>query len=424
MKIVLLNTAERTGGAAVAANRLMHALLKSGAEVTMLVRDRKTDDPHVVALNDSSWKKRFNLFRFIWERFIIFLCNRLNRKNLFQVSVANTGSDVSNHPSIQEADVIHLHWINQGFLSLNDIKKLIQTGKPIVWTLHDLWPVTAICHYPDQCIRYYKQCHHCMMQVKHPLADMAKGVFDKKKRIDYSKIHFVGCSEWIVSQAKRSQLAKLSSFCSIPNPIDIDLFHKMDKTEARKRFGLPIDRPLLLFAAAKVSDTRKGATYLTEACRLLKIRKATPFDIVLMGDSSDELINQFPCKVHTLGYISDLPSMVATYSCADLFVIPSLEDNLPNTIMEAMACGTPCVGFTTGGIPEMISHQQNGYLATYKDSTDLANGIEWVLTHNQHNELSAACLKKVNDCYRESVIAEKYINLYKQLICNNPHSQS
>lgn len=424
MKVTIVNTSERTGGAAVAAGRLMKALKKAGVTVRMLVRDKKSEDPDVVSV-DTFWLiRKINFIRFVWERLIIFLSNRLSRKNLFQVSMANTGTDLCNWPQIWEADVIHLHWINQGFLSLKDIQRLIQTGKPIVWTLHDLWPATGICHYPDQCLRYRSQCEYCPMQVEHPLWDLAQATYNRKLNIDFSRITFVGCSEWITNQACQSRLLENARFLSIPNPIDTTVFKRMDMLEARRRFGLPLKRSLLLFAAAKVSDVRKGAIYLIEACRVLECRKADNFDIVLMGNSSDELIGQFPCKVHTLGYISDSETMAAAYSCADLFVIPSLEDNLPNTIMEAMASGTPCVGFRTGGIPEMIDHKINGYVAHYKDPADLAAGIEWVLEHGKEAGLSEACVRKVASHYSESVVAEQYMTLYKQMICNNPNSQS
>ena len=138
MNILILNTSELTGGAAVAANRLAKALGKSGVEVSMLVRDRKTGDERVTALNDSFWASRWNFIRFVWERLIIFICNHFRRKPLFQVSIANTGTDLSDHPLVKAADVIHLHWINQGFLSLADIRKLALIGKPIVWTMHCL----------------------------------------------------------------------------------------------------------------------------------------------------------------------------------------------------------------------------------------------------------------------------------------------
>lgn len=156
---------------------------------------------------------------------------------------------------------------------------------------------------------------------------------------------------------------------------------------------------------------------MIEACEKLKEKYQDRIEIVLMGNSSEELISQFPFKVNTLGYISDQDSMISAYACADMFVIPSLEDNLPNTIMESMACGTPCVGFETGGIPEMIDHLKNGYVAKYKDTNDLAVGIKWIIDNQKTFRFSEACVRKVHDCYRESVIAEKYIALYQSL-CN------
>ena len=386
MNILILNTSELTGGAAVAANRLAKALGKSGVEVSMLVRDRKTDHVKVFSVNNSWISHRLNSFRFIWERLIIFICNFFSKKNLFQVSIANTGTDLSKHPLVQQADVIHLHWVNQGFLCLSDIKKLVNTGKPIVWTMHDLWPATAICHYPGGCEKYISNCYQCPMLKRNPFFDLAASVFKEKGKIGLSKITFVGCSRWI-----------------------------MEERVARKRFGLPEDKFLLLFAAAKLSDTRKGAIFLIEACEKLKEKYQDRIEIVLMGNSSEELISQFPFKVNTLGYISDQDSMISVYACADMFVIPSLEDNLPNTIMESMACGTPCVGFETGGIPEMIDHLKNGYVAKYKDTEDLAEGIKWIIDSRESLQLSEACIRKVHDCYQESVVAGRYIDLYRSL---------
>lgn len=187
MKIVIINTSERTGGAAVAAGRLGKALEQAGIQVDKLVRK-------------DTW---LNRFRFYWERLIIFLCNHLNRKNLFAVSIANTGMDLSGHPSVKEADIIHLHWINQGFLSVSNLGKLINSGKPIVWTLHDLWPATAICHYPDKCKKYQSKCSQCPLQVTNSLFDLANWTYNRKKQIGLNKIHFIGCSKWITEMAKK-----------------------------------------------------------------------------------------------------------------------------------------------------------------------------------------------------------------------------
>ncbi|MDH6534237.1 glycosyltransferase [Parabacteroides sp. 52] len=414
MKVVLLNTAERTGGAAVAANRLQAALQKAGLTVCMLVRDKQTEAGDVVSVNTSFIKRQLNRFRFVWERLVIFVCNRLNRKNLFQVSLANTGNNLDRNIVLQEADIIHLHWINQGFLSLKDIERLLQMDKPIVWTLHDLWPATGICHYPGTCERYHSGCSHCPLLVNQPLWDLAKQVFDRKKELKNASITFVGCSTWISSMAKQSGLLQQARFMSIPNPIDTTVFRPIAKKDCREQFNLPLDKALLLFAAAKLSDTRKGAVFLIEACRLLAERNYT-LEVVLMGSHSDELIAALPFPVHELGYISDQETMAKAYASVDLFVIPSLEDNLPNTIMEAMACGTPSVGFETGGIPEMIDHKNNGYVARYKEAEDLADGIQWILENKESKNLSRACLEKVQTSYRESVVAEKYIHLYKNL---------
>ncbi|WP_301703941.1 glycosyltransferase family 4 protein [uncultured Parabacteroides sp.] len=403
MKIVILNTSERTGGAAVAAGRLGKALEQAGIQVDKLVRE-------------NTW---LNRFRFYWERLLIFLCNHLNRKNLFAVSIANTGTDLSGHPSVRDADIVHLHWINQGFLSVSDLGKLINSGKPIVWTLHDLWPATAICHYPDECKKYQSKCSQCPLQVTNSFFDLANRTYNKKKQIGLDKIHFVGCSKWITEMAEKSSLLEGASFISIPNPIDTSVFKPLVKTVSRECFQLPKDKFLLLFAAAKLSDKRKGAAYLIEACSIFKQYYTDKIEIVLMGNGSEELCQALPFKVNSLGYISDTSTMVAAYSCADLFVIPSLEDNLPNTIMESMACGTPCVGFEIGGIPEMIDHRVNGYVASYKDASDLANGIQWVLEHEDRLALSDACVKKVQESYTEAVVAMKYLSLYQNILHKN-----
>lgn len=418
MKILIINTSEKSGGAAVAANRLMKALQKADVSVKMLVRDKQTNPQDVVSVNDSSGKRLVNRFRFLWERGIIFLANRLSRKNLFQVSIANTGIPIEEHPLVKEADIIHLHWINQGFLSLDDMNALIRTGKPIVWTLHDLWPATGICHYPSSCERYELQCYRCPKQVVHPLWDLAKEVFNKKKKLDLQAVHFVGCSEWITHKARLSYLLKNAGFHSIPNPIDTNVFHPVDRNEARMRLHLPLDKYLLFFAAARLSDNRKGANYLIEACRLLTDKYGERIEILLMGKGSKELTEVVPFPINELGYISDDAQIVDAYSSSDLFVIPSLEDNLPNTIMESMACGTPCVGFDTGGIPEMIDHKINGYVAKYKNAKNLADGIDWVLSHGDHSSLSRLCTEKVFQNYKEEVIADRYISLYDNLLTN------
>lgn len=415
MKFLLLNTSDNIGGAAVAAKRLINSLRRYES-VKMLVCNKKTIAPDIVPASTNGIQTIINRSRFLWERLIIFIANFFSRQNLFQVSIANTGNNVIKQSVVQEADIIHLHWINQGFLSLSDLKKLIASGKPVVWTLHDLWPATAICHYPDKCEKYQSKCSQCPLQVASPLFDLAAWTYKRKKKIGLDKVHFVGCSRWITKMAEKSSLLEGASFTSIPNPIDTSVFKPVNKSDARTLLHLSEDKFFFLFAAAKLSDKRKGASYLIEACLVLKQYYEDKIEIVLMGNGSEELCCVLPFKVNSLGYISDQATMVAAYSCADLFVIPSLEDNLPNTIMESMACGTPCVGFATGGIPEMIDHKINGYVANYMDANDLANGIQWILNNPNPQVLSNACVKKVQENYTEEVVAKQYIALYEKLL--------
>lgn len=397
----------------MAANRLMQALSKQGVETNMLVRDKQTDETRVVSVNNSWLQRRLNFLRFVWERLIIFLCNKLNRKELFRVSIANTGVHLATHPLVKEADVIHLHWINQGFLSLKGLRQLIATGKPIVWTMHDMWPATAICHHARTCERFQTLCQNCFYLDSHH-ADLSTFIFSRKKKLySHSSMAFVCCSKWLMNRAVKSQLLRQKKVIAIPNPINIALYHPLDRGQARKQFGLPINKPLLLFGALNVTDERKGIDYLIKALRLLP---SDSVELVVFGQVKDKMADMLPVRIHAMGYLSDDQKIALLYSAVDTFVTSSLEENLPNTIMEAMACGTPCVGFQTGGIPEMIDHGHNGYVAHYQDAEDLAKGIQWVISHPDPEALRQACVEKVRTHYAEAVVARQYITLYEQLL--------
>ncbi len=415
MKVVLLNTSENKGGAAIAANRLMHALIEAGIDARMLVCHKQTGDMSVVAMNTSWWTNWMYFCRFLWERLIIFLHNKRDRANLFAVSLANTGLDVSEHPIIREADVIHIHWINQGFLSVKNIRQLIALGKPVVWTLHDLWPCTGICHYPYHCDRYMQQCGQCPFLHSNRENDLSRIVFEKKAAPWQHHIFYIGCSRWIASQAKQSKLPDAAKVYSIPNPIDTTVFKKTNRLAARQSLNLPEHKKLLLFGAFNVSDERKGMKLLIAALQLLTYPQEQ-IELVVFGRAKQDLSHLFPFPVHSIGYVTDIAQVVAIYNAVDVFITPSLSDNLPNTIMEAMACGTPCVGFNTGGIPEMIDHKVNGYVAKYHDISDLVSGIEWVLNHPHPEEMSAFCCRKIEENYNNAFVADQYIQLYNRLI--------
>ena len=419
MRVLIINTSERRGGAAIAASRLMDARRNHGIKAKMLVRDKQTDQISVLGLNKSWWK----IWQFIWERIIIWKANHFKKHHLFAVDIANTGTDISTLPEFQQADIIHLHWVNQGMLSLNDIHRILLSGKPVVWTMHDMWPCTGICHHARDCEKYHQECHHCPYIYKGGKKDLSNQVFKKKKELyQTAPITFVTCSQWLKEQANKSALLTGQTVVNIPNPINTNLFKPRNRQEARIAYELPANKKLILFGAVKITDKRKGIDYFIESCNMLVQKHPElkeELGVVVMGNHSEELKPLLPFEVYSLNYISNEKEVVNIYNAVDIYVTPSLEENLPNTIMEAMACGTPCVGFQVGGIPEMIDHLHNGYVAEYKSADDLANGIYWILNEGEYADLSEAARRKVLSSYSESTIAKKYIDIYNKITGNH-----
>ena len=420
MRVLLINTSERIGGAAVAASRLMEALKNNGIKAKLLVRDKQTDRITVVALR-RNWRL---VWKFVWERIVIWKANRFKKHALFAVDIANTGTDITGLPEFQQADVIHLHWINQGMLSLKDIEKILASGKPVVWTMHDMWPCTGICHHARECEGYRKECGSCpFLYGSGHRHDLSYRVFRRKQRLYRNyPLTFVTCSHWLEEKARQSALTAGHKIVCIPNPLNINLFRPHDKQEARSRLRLPAERKLLLFGSVKITDKRKGIDYLIESCRILADRhpeQKEQLAVVAFGKQSQQLANLLPFKVYPLDFVHDDHRLVDIYNAVDLFVTPSLEENLPNTIMEAMACGTPCIGFNVGGIPEMIDHLHNGYVARYKSADDFANGICWALTDPDYANLCEQAVRKAVSHYSESSVAKRYIDLYNKATGNH-----
>ena len=419
MKVLLVNTSESTGGAAIAAKRLMNALDHSGIQAKMLVLHKTSSDNRVIAIPDT-WKKKFF---FLWERFIIWINNCFSRKNLFTISIANAGFNITTLPEFQEADIIHLHWVNQGFLSLKGLQKILESGKPVVWTMHDMWPCTGICHHARTCTNYQTGCTQCQyLNCNHKTKDLSTSTFKKKNELlRKHQVQFITCSKWLHQLASKSALFKGQNITAIPNPIDVNCFCPQSQKEARERLGLPLNKNLILFGAVKPTDKRKGIDYMVEACQILKDRHpelTQECGIVIIGNQSNEITSLFPIQSYCLDYISDIERIIDVYNAVDTYVTPSLEENLPNTIMEAMTCGVPCVGFNIGGIPEMISHLENGYVAKYRNAQDFADGIVWVLEKQRRNMLGQLARQKAENEYCEEQIAGKYANIYHQLILN------
>ena len=411
MRVLLVNTSEQIGGAAIAAARLTNVLNRHGVEARLLVRDKQTSRATTVRL-----PQRLRLrAAFLWERLRIWAANGFRRAGLWTVDIACCGVDITKLPEFREADIVHLHWVNQGLLSLHQIGKILASGKPVVWTMHDMWPCTAICHHARECRHFHTHCYDCPQLLSPAAHDLSWQVFEKKVRAyAQARMTFVACSQWLAGEARKSALLEGHEVLSIPNTYDSALFHPASPAEARRRLRLPARGRLLLFACQKVTNSRKGLDILYEALQSsLLAEHSGDLHLVVVGQMAEGLQRQLPFPVHAIGYLSSESDMAALYQAVDVFVTPSLEENLPNTIMEAMASGTPCVGFQIGGIPEMIDHLANGYVARYRDADDLAQGIRYVLENQERLAQHAAA--KAAATWNEDAVASQHIQLYEQL---------
>lgn len=415
MRVLIVSTAEKTGGAAVAANRLVEALNNSGVKAKMLVRDKTTEDITTVQL-PHRWLAQW---RFLWERWCVFCHLHFSKNHLFDIDIANAGADITSLPEFKEADVIHLHWINQGMLSLASIRKIVKSGKAVVVTMHDMWYFTGICHYSRNCHGYIQQCGNCpLLPGGGHEGDLSAKLWRRKRyTLQNSSITFVACSSWLAGEAKQSRMLQGQKIESIPNAIDTHVFCRRNKQDARLRLGLPQDKKLILFVSQRTTNVLKGMHYLVKAIDLMVKQHPDCVNntaMVIMGGQAEAYEQQFAMPVFALGYLNDTRKIVDAYNAADLFVLPSLQDNLPNVIMEAMACGVPCAGFNVGGIPEEIDHLQNGYVAACKDAADLAHGIWWTLFEANYDQLSANAERKVIIHYSQHAVALKYTEVYNQ----------
>lgn len=420
MKITILSTFDTFGGASIAAFRLNKALNDNALDSKMLVQDKKGKAPNVETIATNWFLKKVALARFAFDRYQ-FAFYEKSKAVRFIFSPAKIGIDISQNTLIQKSDILHLHWINFGFISLDAIQKLIETQKPIVWTLHDMWVFTGGCHYSRDCTHYQQNCGNCTEFLKNPSpTDLSNQVWKTKLEIfKNANITIVACSNWLAEKAKASTLLEGKKIVSIPNPIDTSLFKPTEKLIAQQHFQLDTNKRYILFAAAKISDVRKGFVYFKKALAILKKEYSVDnkkIELIIFGQVQANDFENLPFKVNVLGKLSDLETIALAYSAASVFVISSLEDNLPNTIMESLACGTPVVGFETGGIPEMIEHQQNGYLAPFKSAEELAKGIFWTLFQADYESLCKNARKKVIDNYAEEVVAKQYQALYESLL--------
>jgi len=412
MRILVVNTYDIAGGAARAAYRLHRSLLEQEIESQMLVVGKSSDD-FTVKKYDLNIKKIKSRLRTLQYRRFNPIENYPNKtKTLFSTSFLSFSNIVDVINEINP-DIVHLHWICDEMIKIEDIAKI---KAPIVWSLHDMWAFTGGCHYDEECGRYADGCGKCKVLGSEDENDLSRTVFQRKQKT-FSQIPnmtIVGLSRWLAGRAKNSSLFKDKNIVNLPNPINTTKYKPINKIIAREILSWPTDKKFILFGAmGATSDPRKGFNELQET--ISKIEDIN-IELVVFGSSKPENAPKLKFKTYYLGQLHDGISLKILYSACDVMVVPSLQENLSNAIMESLSCATPVIGFDIGGNSDLIDHKTNGYLALPFDSDDLARGIEWVLNVENYDELCINARNKVLEKFDSKVVAKQYIELYKEVL--------
>lgn len=410
LKVAIICHSDLLGGASIVTYRLMVALRDAGAEARMIVFNKYSDDPSVIE-GAARFRRGISFFT---ERLGIASRNGFSRKNLFKVSTASTGLPVHNHPWVREADVIMLSWINQGLLSLKGIERLARLGKPIVWTMHDMWCVTGICHHARECRAYFNECGHCQFLTGGSANDLSRSVFRKKQRLfDRVPITFVAVSNWLAECSRKSGLLKNRDVRVIPNAFPTDSFftHPTAKIDA-----LAEAENYILMGAARLDDPIKGLPTAIKALNYLFDNRpdiAKNSQVVFFGALGDRNALaglRFPYQ--HLGTINDPNTLRQLYASSKTVLSSSLYETLPGTLIEGLASGALPVSFGRGGQADIIDHKVNGYIAEYGDHIDFANGIVWSLEANPDRD---ALHEDIRRRFSASSVAARYLKLFDEL---------
>jgi glycosyltransferase involved in cell wall biosynthesis len=317
---------------------------------------------------------------------------RKSIKSMGSFSYPVLGTNVANIREVKSADIIYIHWALNGFLNFRSIRGIAKLNKPVIVFLHDMWSITGGCHHSFTCQKYKTDgCGNCPMFLTNKNNDLSAIEFRKKQKLysRYTNLYFVSPSQWLHNCAKESLLTRDKPLFYIPNILDITLFKPIDKTTAKQILNIDTEETVIAFGAISINSPYKGWIYLQKALELLKHNYAFKnISILIFGGVYDkEIADAIPFKTKFMGYLKDEYSTSLIYNAADVFIAPSLAEAFGYVVMEALSCGTPVVGFNVGGIPDMIRHKENGYLAKYKDADDLSNGIAYILNNHVKGSL-------------------------------------
>lgn len=416
MKIVLINKSDATGGAAIVSFRLMMALRDAGHDARMLVTEKLTDSPYVERIASPGAVR----IPFLKERLKIFLSNGFNRSTLFKIDTGSDGLPLWRHPLVMNADAILLNWINQGMLSLDGVSKILRLGKPVVWTMHDMWCMTGVCHHAGVCTGFKGECRECpLLKGNLTRKNLARKVWQHKKLVYSSpdKIKFVAVSTWLKEKAAESSLLWKQNVSVIPNAFHPGekIIHSQQNITSTIHIG---------FGAARLDDPIKGLPVLSEATRIIRDDNpelASRLELVTFGNvKNPDSLSGIGIRHRHLGIIKGEEALREVYANLDIVASSSSYETLPGTLVEAQAYGCIPVSFSQGGQRDITDHLSTGYIAEYSPAPqvaarNLANGLEWAAGIAADPEAMEAMRTRMRESVMKKfdarVVAKAYLDL-------------
>ena len=318
----------------------------------------------------------------------------------------------------EKPDIVHLHWIGGGFLSLQELALL---NAPVVWTLHDAWAVTGGCHYPEKCLGYVSGCGSCPQLASGSQHDLSWRNFHRKRTFIGGVAAFIAPSVWLARLVKDSDGGMAKRLHIIPNGFDGSVFFPRDLQESRRTLELPLDDLVFVAGAQDLREPRKGFHLLREA--MVKIVAAVQRRCVLVafGEHGQDSFDDWPCEVRWVGTLKEGEETARVYCAADVLLMTSLQDNLPNMPIEAMACGCPTIAFNVGGLDEIVEPGKTGLLAAKENSADLGLAtIAWLKNNPDRSDVVPRCRVRFEQHFSDGLHSERLKAVYELILMKHP----
>lgn len=424
INVVQIGTGDIGGGAFAVSYSLKKELEKMGHTTSMFVGKKRSFDNNIYLIKKPS-KILGALSKLIKKNLEVYLNHKL--RYLIANDIDFFQSDkILKTKEFRDADIVHCHNLHGNFFKLKTLEKISKL-KPVVWTLHDMWAITGHCAWARnangsaKCKKWQTECENCpFLNIYQPLAwDNSKYLFNKKKEIyEKSKLNIVPVSNWLEKKLKKSILNK-QQISLIYNGIDNHIFKPHNKNAVRQELNIPVGKKVIIFISkGGKNNIRKGWRYNKDIINYYKDNDNILF-LCVGGSKEDEQYNNK--KIRYIKFISDESLLAKYYSASDIFLFTSLAENFPLVILEAMSVGLPIVSFNVGGVCEAVAQKKNGYIAEYRNLTDLINGIEYILNLNEKeiNNISKNCINRVRNNFTSNIIAENYIKLYQKILDSN-----